>query len=125
MRLALFRSRHRCSPAWKRVGPRASTSWKLWSAVQDGRGLRHDAQDLFPSAGVLLPQGPHRALRTRHCLRVDPCRSRRREIERSVPSPMAIGKIPVLRDEARNCTVVESTVIIEYLDEEAQPYFGM
>src|SRR5262245_15633425 len=21
--------------AWKRVGPRASTSWKLWSAVQD------------------------------------------------------------------------------------------
>ena len=27
-----------------------------------------------------------------------------------------IGKFPVLRDEARNCTVPESTVIIEYLD---------
>jgi glutathione S-transferase len=27
-----------------------------------------------------------------------------------------IAKFPVLRDEARNCTVAESTVIIEYLD---------
>lgn len=27
-----------------------------------------------------------------------------------------MGKFPVLRDEARNCTVAESTVIIEYLD---------
>jgi len=27
-----------------------------------------------------------------------------------------IGKFPVLRDEARSCTVPESTVIIEYLD---------
>ena len=27
-----------------------------------------------------------------------------------------IGKFPVLRDEARNCTVAESTIIIEYLD---------
>jgi len=36
-----------------------------------------------------------------------------------------LAKFPVLRDEARNCTVAESTVIIEHLDEEAQPYFGM
>ena len=28
--------------------------------------------------------------------------------------PMA--KMPVLRDEARNCTVAESTIIIEFLD---------
>lgn len=27
-----------------------------------------------------------------------------------------IAKFPVLRDEARNCTIAESTVIIEYLD---------
>jgi glutathione S-transferase len=27
-----------------------------------------------------------------------------------------LGKFPVLRDEARNCTIAESTVIIEYLD---------
>jgi len=36
-----------------------------------------------------------------------------------------LAKFPVLRDEARNCTVAESTVIIEYLDEDAQPDFGM
>src|SRR5215475_9544910 len=77
-----------------RVGSRASTSWKLWSAVQDRWGLRHDAQALFPSAGVLLSQGAHRTLRTRHCLRADPCRSRRREIERGVPGAVAVGKIP-------------------------------
>jgi glutathione S-transferase len=27
-----------------------------------------------------------------------------------------LAKFPVLRDEARNCTVAKSTVIIEYLD---------
>jgi glutathione S-transferase len=35
-----------------------------------------------------------------------------------------LAKFPVLRDEARNYTVAESTVIIEHLDE-SQPYFGM
>ncbi len=28
-----------------------------------------------------------------------------------------IGKFPVLRDEAKNVTVAESTIIIEYLDQ--------
>jgi glutathione S-transferase len=41
----------------------------------------------------------------------DHCRSRRREIERGTPGA-GRGKFPVLRDEARNCTVAESTIII-------------
>src|SRR4029453_5320091 len=115
MRLALLRSRHRCSPAWKRVGPRASTNWKVCLAIQERWRLRHDAQALLPSAGVVLPQGAHRALRTRHCVRADPCRSRDEKSSAEFRALWPLAKFPVLRDEARNCTVAESTVIIEYL----------
>jgi glutathione S-transferase len=60
---------------------------------------RHVAHSLLPPPLLLLPEGADRALRERH----------------------PIGRFPVLRDEAKDRTVPESSIIIEYL---AQHYPG-
>ena len=71
---------------------------------------------------LLLPEGADRLLRERH-----PVRSRTSSTSLDAKSSAAfkaiwpIGKFPVLRDEANDRTVPESSIIIEYL---AQHYPG-
>ena len=75
---------------------------------------------VFPSAIVVLPQSADRAGRrpARRSSRASSICSAKGPRTRKIAP---LGKIPVLRDEAKNLTIPETSIIIEYL---AQHYPG-